>query len=506
MMSEEITTSLEGEHSWVGMLGEKPGCGRREGTPVALLLNPNASLRQTNGLIRFEHMLDIGRDPRERGGQSLQLRDDLSVSPEHARIVVQHGQFEISDLGSRNGTIVNSRRISGPTRVSAGSLLFVGAQGLLVDFLTDEQLSDLNLEQENPFLGVPTRCAGLAQSHRGMKHAIQTSAPILLRGSFGTGKSHYVRAIREKAGGCGRMVSIDCRSFSNMGFAESEGWFARMIPWSRPKTTFVFVELQCLPPALQDRILQWASYDEGEACVGHSVLATTSLEPWGSESQSVFSDRAMALFRTFDLPPLSCRRVDIASIAALFVESGLGIVDDVFRMLSCLSWPGNIRQLKRVIRCAEIAALDRGSTVIGVQDLSAEICGIVGVEKGASPKVVRDVPPQLKDQGLSMFPRVDLLQLIVAEFSWLHKLSKREGQVLNLAAEGKSDKEIGGCLNCGYRTVRTYWTRICSKTDTSDRDGVIASLLRWVVALQSTNQIPASDVSSGTVRPLILIT
>jgi pSer/pThr/pTyr-binding forkhead associated (FHA) protein len=50
----------------------------------------------------------------------------LKVSRRHARIVVEGGRAVIEDLGSRNGTYVDERRIEGPVELRGGEHITVG--------------------------------------------------------------------------------------------------------------------------------------------------------------------------------------------------------------------------------------------------------------------------------------------------------------------------------------------------------------------------------------------
>lgn len=72
-------------------------------------------------------VVTIGRDP----GNTLAfdpVKDD-AVSSFHANLVVQGGQVVVTDLGSRNGTFLNSHRIAGPTPVPPGAVLQFGDKG-----------------------------------------------------------------------------------------------------------------------------------------------------------------------------------------------------------------------------------------------------------------------------------------------------------------------------------------------------------------------------------------
>lgn len=65
----------------------------------------------------------IGRSP------ECQLSlDDALVSRRHAILVVNPDAVFIEDLASRNGVLVNGRRIQGPTRVADGDQITVGSQ------------------------------------------------------------------------------------------------------------------------------------------------------------------------------------------------------------------------------------------------------------------------------------------------------------------------------------------------------------------------------------------
>lgn len=57
-------------------------------------------------------------------------------------------------------------------------------------------------------------------------------------------------------------------------------------------------------------------------------------------------------------------------------------------------------------------------------------------------------------------------------------LSERERDVLFLAADGLTDKEIAQRLGIGAKTVRTYWDRVRSKLGASSRTQALAMALR----------------------------
>lgn len=81
-------------------------------------------------------------EPVDRAGQRFDIGDELTIgrsptagvattydiysSTTHARLFQQDGRVYVEDLGSTNGTFVNSERITKPTRLGRGDLLQVG--------------------------------------------------------------------------------------------------------------------------------------------------------------------------------------------------------------------------------------------------------------------------------------------------------------------------------------------------------------------------------------------
>ncbi len=63
-------------------------------------------------------------------------QDDL-VSRAHAKISVDGDSFWIGDLGSRNGTYVNSQRVSGRVKLMRGDIVQLGPGGPEFEFNVD---------------------------------------------------------------------------------------------------------------------------------------------------------------------------------------------------------------------------------------------------------------------------------------------------------------------------------------------------------------------------------
>ncbi len=67
--------------------------------------------------------LTIGRSP----GCGVSMADDIYTSTLHARLFRHNEQLWVEDLGSTNGTYVNSERIAKAVRLGKGDLLQVGS-------------------------------------------------------------------------------------------------------------------------------------------------------------------------------------------------------------------------------------------------------------------------------------------------------------------------------------------------------------------------------------------
>src|SRR5436853_4741055 len=86
--------------------------------------------------IQLEGGLTIGRSPK-----NVLILDSQKVSRRHAVINVQNiGEFWLIDLGSSNGTFLNSRRLQQPVRLSDHDQVVIGDKIFI--FHQPEEISD----------------------------------------------------------------------------------------------------------------------------------------------------------------------------------------------------------------------------------------------------------------------------------------------------------------------------------------------------------------------------
>ena len=84
------------------------------------VVDPPAREGQTYDL---DDELTIGRSP----GCGVPTPDDIYASTLHARLFRQKGQLWVEDLGSTNGTYVNSEKITHAQRLGRGDMLQAGS-------------------------------------------------------------------------------------------------------------------------------------------------------------------------------------------------------------------------------------------------------------------------------------------------------------------------------------------------------------------------------------------
>jgi hypothetical protein len=105
--------------------GRRPTPGRRRGTPRLVVLEPKERKGRTYDL-RDEQT--VGR----AAGCQITL-DDTYISQLHARVFSKDGGWYVEDLGSTNGTYLNSKRVSGALALKRGDRVKIGATVLEAD-------------------------------------------------------------------------------------------------------------------------------------------------------------------------------------------------------------------------------------------------------------------------------------------------------------------------------------------------------------------------------------
>jgi transcriptional regulator with GAF, ATPase, and Fis domain len=304
-------------------------------------------------------------------GNDLQLTDP-SVSRHHCALRVEERGLELSDLGSRNGTLLGSVELV-RCYVQSGIRIRVGQTTLVVDLLDrDIQHPIAATDRFGPILG---GSPAMRRLYPLVESCGRGDTTVLIIGETGTGKELVAEAIHSNSDRRGGpFVVIDCGALSH-DLAESElfghvpGAFTgadteRIGAFESADGGTVFLdEIGELPLTLQPLLLR--------------VLENRTIRRVGSNKQREVDVRVIAACRRdlrelvnakrfradlyyrlhvirIAVPPLRERTGDVRLLAAHYWRMFRSdpIPDAFVEQLSGRSWPGNVRELRNAVERA----------------------------------------------------------------------------------------------------------------------------------------------------------
>ena len=239
-----------------------------------------------------------------------------------------------------------------------------------------------------------------------------TSIPVLITGASGTGKELIAQLIHNRSRRSkGPFIKVNCAALSETLleselFGHEKGAFTGALSshcgrFERADGgTLLLDEITETPAAFQSkllRVLEQMSFERvgGERMINVNVrLISTTNRPIQDEvCQGRF--RADLYYRLagvcLELPDLCRRREDIAELVWLFVnqfalETGrkvTAIDRQTLRLFEQYYWPGNIRQLRNVVRTALVLGSGQTLSVMELGHLVEELCA--GPQDAANP-------------------------------------------------------------------------------------------------------------------------
>jgi transcriptional regulator with PAS, ATPase and Fis domain len=337
---------------------------------------------------------------------------DPRLSGRHARVSrTRADAFEVVDLDSRNGTLVEGRPISGPTKIGDGTLLFVGGHALMVRILSEDALTAIYDDLECPFGPVATLSARMATEIRRLSRLARAGKEILLSGETGVGKEVYARAAHRASGRAGRFVALNCAALP-VDLVESELFgFVRgahsQAAASKPGLieeaehgTLFLDEIGDMPAQAQAKLLRFLQEHEYVPLGGrqarrmdvHVLGATSSLTP-GTHAHGLRRD-LLARFgaEPVVLPPLRERREDVGALARHFLGQPRALEAGAFLALCLHDWPQNVRELENVVR--ESVLYSEGARAIRLSNLPRSLRERVTVDE--TPLTARRRSPRAR--------------------------------------------------------------------------------------------------------------
>ncbi len=163
---------------------------RSAGSPEARLLV--LSGERTGAQVTLKGECVLGR------GQHVELRLlDAQVSRRHARIQRKGEHYVLEDLGSRNGTLLNGRRVEEPRRLTFGDRIQLGTRVVVLFCRYDPAEEEANHRQRLEALG--RLGAGLAHDFNNLLGAMQSTLDFLagLSGERRLGELEVQESLRD---------------------------------------------------------------------------------------------------------------------------------------------------------------------------------------------------------------------------------------------------------------------------------------------------------------------
>jgi DNA-binding NtrC family response regulator len=253
-----------------------------------------------------------------------------------------------------------------------------------------------------------------------VRTAAATSLPILLCGPSGSGKELTAWAIHAASQRRGAFVPFN--------MSRASALIARDVPWDTPAVsasptprltpgdfldlgggTIFLDEIAQLQSSSQSLLLQAlkghslsSRRSAADPHTGLRLISATSTSPKELLQTGVIQERLLRRLggMTITIPSLAERRKDIPTLALYFLsllpaaQRPLGYTAAAMRRLQAFDWPGNVRDLKRVVTAA--ARLAPGEML---DDMAVEFarkttdCGTQIAKPGATRRLLPTKPP-----------------------------------------------------------------------------------------------------------------
>jgi transcriptional regulator of acetoin/glycerol metabolism len=330
------------------------------------------------------------------------------VSRRHARLRRTRESLEIEDLGSRNGTFVNGRRVR-RTTICPGDLIRIGPVELRLEEIdaSDAVLglvvcdaaspAQSSIEQSTPsfhkpatdhvadlFEGlvipdghVPGRSPAMLRCYASMRPLLDADLPVLIEGETGVGKESVARMLHLSSGRrTGPFVAVNCAAIPSalleaemfgIGSGVATGVRQRQGRFREAQTgTLLLDEIGDMPLELQAKLLRALQEKEIQP-VGESplpidvwVLAATNIDLLQRVDRQQF--RRDLYYRVagsvLRVPPLRDRGEDVSLLVENFLSQYSAETDKPIRGMTVKAlealqrypWPGNVRELEHELR------------------------------------------------------------------------------------------------------------------------------------------------------------
>jgi DNA-binding NtrC family response regulator len=323
---------------------------------------------------------------RTQTGSAELVLADQELSRQHARLVQGGAGWEIHDLGSKNGTLVNGERTM-HAALSDGDVIEMGSSLLVYrEEPGDSALGDRDLAAEaETHIAFRSVVPAVERCAADLAKIAPSPVPVLIWGETGTGKELVARAVHQRSGRSGAFVPVNCGALPR-NLIESELFGHRRGAFSGARDdheglvrradrgTLFLDEIAELPEDSQVALLR--VLQEGEVRpVGSSETVRVDVRIVAATHQDLKTRIADGRFRHdlygrlagFEaaLVPLRERREDLGTIIAALLPRLAGVVEDPARItlhrqaaraLLGYTYPLNVRELEQALRTAAVLA------------------------------------------------------------------------------------------------------------------------------------------------------
>jgi len=372
----------------------------------------------------FSGTLVVGRREasQSQGPQTSLVLADRMVSSQHLAIAPapEEGTFEITDLSSTNGTVVDGESVESTIKLRDGAVIFVGSHVMVFRVATLAQIAAIQDEIADPLGPVSTINPSFAMICRRIRKLAEAGQELLLTGETGAGKEIYANAIHRVSARKGPFVAVNCAAlprelveselFGYARGAHSQAAMAKpgIIEQAEGGTLFLD-EIGEMAPELQTKLLRFTQ-DRMLSPIGgvrarhidtHIIAATSrTTSPTESGSGGLRADLAARLgAEAIRMPPLRERIEDLGALVSYFMAGEEKPFERAAFQSMCLyGWHGNVRELSKA--CISAKALARDAERIGFDHLPAAIAGVPRLRSSPGRRKYRKPPTKEELESL----------------------------------------------------------------------------------------------------------
>jgi DNA-binding NtrC family response regulator len=308
---------------------------------------------------------------------------DQFVSRRHCSIAPVANGFQITDLGSRNGTVIDGVAV-GKVVAPPGVALRIGKT--LVQLMPADEVVAIPPSTNDQFGGLYGGSVAMRHVFAILERAAKSNAPVLFLGESGTGKELMARGVHDHSPRKnGPFVVFDCGASTETLiesdlFGHTKGAFTgaateRVGAFAAAHGGTLFLdEIGDLPVGLQPKLLRMLEAGEVIPLGGRKsekydvrIVAATHRDVYAEVARGGFRGDLYYRLAVVEVhvPPLRQRKDDLARLVAMFLEraGALQLASQVggaaLDRLEHYHWPGNVRELRNVItRAVALAGPD----------------------------------------------------------------------------------------------------------------------------------------------------